>query len=229
MLSPPTKSKLPRALASRNFDAARLARLDQVAEMLLRGISKAKIAKALGIGDSSVAYDAKILHELWIQDAVERADEWKARLIKQQEWRIREAAAAWDRSRQPKQSRRVKTGGKGGDEIVETEENQAGDPRFLDQIGGACQEIAKLTGAYAPVQHRVVDDSGQDALSRLRKNLSVAELRVFTNAFKTLEMQKLEAKAIDAESSPVSGNGNGSVDGRDGEQPDTEPSGPEPA
>lgn len=110
----------------------------------------------------------------------------RAKMLDRHSRVIREAEAAWERSKTPAVKTSVKqkktAGADGGPDKVEVfkqEEHQVGDPRFLAIIQQGEQARAKLLGLEAPQKHALTDTSGEEDLGALfaaRDAASLAKL-----------------------------------------------------
>lgn len=178
-----------------------LARREKVAQAVLRGYTQQEIAKSLGTTQQQISRDVEWLEARALERTDRGADKWKAMLNERVAEIFFRAIRAWDKSAQ--------------------RHDGEGDPRYLAQARAACEEHAKLNGAYEPFQTRLIDEDGKDILSRLIPSLSIDELdmldRVFTR-MEALEQERREVKAIDVESRsvtepPASGNGKPSANG----------------
>lgn len=128
-----------------------LARRQQVATLLWQGKPYAEIAATLGVSMRQVQRDVADLRRRWT--AIHDADlaEHRAELLEQLRVTFGEAFQAWQDSRQPKRTTKVRqresrtASGETTQEV--REETTAGDPRFLDIMVKTIAQRGRLTGA----------------------------------------------------------------------------------
>ena len=115
-----------------------LERRSRISEMYLRGVAQFKIAEALGCSTAQVSKDLKKLAEGWQKSCDENMDVIKARELEKINKLEKEYYDAWIRSCEvkTKKSAKKKTGKTSGEEKEQTltEEQQIGDPRFLEGV-----------------------------------------------------------------------------------------------
>ena len=121
-----------------------LERRSRVAEMYLRGVAQYKIAEELGVTGGQVSQDLKKLATEWQTAINENMDEIKARELEKINKLEKEYYDAWIRSCGVKTKKSFKKKGSttklgkaiGADEKEQTltEEQQIGDPRFLEGV-----------------------------------------------------------------------------------------------
>ena len=121
-----------------------LERRARVTEMYLQGVPQFKIAEALGVSKGQISQDLKKLSQAWKQSAIIDMDEIKQKELSKVDLVEKNAWEAWHRSCDVKTKKSMKKKGSStklgkalGNEEKEqsfTEEQQIGDPRFLEQI-----------------------------------------------------------------------------------------------
>ena len=88
-----------------------LLRRQQVAELCLRSWTQTAIAQKLDVSQSTVSDDLKSIRKQWLESATRDFDEAVVLEEKQIERVIREAWAAWGKSKQPAESSKITTDG----------------------------------------------------------------------------------------------------------------------
>lgn len=120
----------------------------------IRGTPYTKIGERHGCTRSNVCKLVKKINEwLWPQ-RMEQVREIKAEHTESLMVIFREAMAAWERSKRPEGTIRVKHGGQHGKERSRTLKGQAGNPAFLQEARAALAEIRRIWGADAPITHQ---------------------------------------------------------------------------
>jgi predicted transcriptional regulator len=121
----------------------------EISRMYLSGITQAVIADRLGIDQSTVSRDLKILQQEWQVARINDIDERKRQELAKIDNLELEYWDAWRRSQNDKETviARVKAGEK---ETTERREGQAGDPRFLDGVQWCINKRCELLGLNAP-------------------------------------------------------------------------------
>lgn len=110
----------------------------EIARLCLRGYSQTQIAERVGISQSQVSRDLKVIEERWKTSAV--LDMNTAKTVELQRINFLETQywEGWDRSQQKdakeSKARRVKKAGNADEEATMKTETQVGDPRFLDGV-----------------------------------------------------------------------------------------------
>lgn len=111
-----------------------------------------EIGDMFGVSRACITKDLREIEQMYIEETLDNVEVAKARAIKRQEWRLKEAHDAWERSKaeqvETKTKKKESTGQQGGteEEVQEKRKQTPGDPRFLDQFGEAAIEIAALQG-----------------------------------------------------------------------------------
>jgi len=189
----------------------------QVAELYLRGCRyQTEIARKLGINRATIAADLRAIREEWKKRAAVAYDEAIDEEIAELDRVAGEAWEGWDRSKLEKQRvrARTKTGGKSGGEASEHEVvrgKQSGDPRFLEIIKDCVFKRCKLRGidVAKPEQHlhlHAVDWESLYAPPAGGDPVAEAIAAVGGNG-----QAGAKPEAIDVESTPGDGGGNGTT------------------
>jgi hypothetical protein len=157
----------------KNDQYAMLDRRRQVAALYLQGRGQCEIARRLGVCQATVCHDLAAVREEWLASALRDFDARKAEELAKLDRLEREAWAAWRRSRRDAQTRQVETAtalrgpkakgraaAKGPARLVpvrrvtgETARGQAGDPRFLAQVGWCVETRLKVMGVLREVKN----------------------------------------------------------------------------
>lgn len=136
-----------------------LRRRRRVSELRLQGWTLEEIGRELGIHFSQVSRDWKWCREEWRKAAIQDTGEILAEQIAQYKLVIREAWAAWQKSKEAKAIKAVESRGDTGDDqqghergrrvpsktMLRTEE-QTGNPAYFATMDRANQQINKLLG-----------------------------------------------------------------------------------
>ena len=128
------------------------------ANMFLMGRSIADIASEIGVSDSTIRRDLRLIMEYWRRSAIFDFNQRKMRELAALELTEAEAWSAWRRSCEPKLKRGVKrrktTGTEDQDGVTQTRsadiEQRDGDPRFLAIIQKCIETRLKVIGALTP-------------------------------------------------------------------------------
>jgi hypothetical protein len=117
--------------------------------MYLSGVTQAVIAGNLGIDQSTVSRDLKILQQEWQVARINDIDERKRQELAKIDNLELEYWDAWRKSQNDKETvtARVKAG---EIETTERKEGQTGDPRFLDGVQWCINKRCELLGLNAP-------------------------------------------------------------------------------
>ncbi len=138
-------------------------RLADVARLYCQGMAQWKIGKELGVTQQQICYDLKIVRQRWLESSIRDFDEARALEVAKIDDAEREFRAAWVRSQHIKKvtSSKTKTGNR--DSSVEDgirEEEQAGDPRFMDGILKCIHMRCELLGLNAAKKIALMDGDG---------------------------------------------------------------------
>lgn len=136
---------------SRQSHMARENRYRQVAALYLQGKWQTEIATIVGTTQQQVSYDLKILQKRWYQESVADIAERKAIELQRVDKIEREAWEAWERSKQPREVTitEASEGTHPGRKATMRKEGQAGDPRFLVEIGKCVDRRVAILGIGA--------------------------------------------------------------------------------
>lgn len=123
----------------------------QVGTLYLQGFFQSEIAQRLGVTQQQISYDLKQLHQRWYHASVEDIAARKALELQKIEVIEREAWAAWERSKKPREVTitEASEGAHPGRKATMRKEGQAGDPRFLAEIGRCVDRRVALLGIGA--------------------------------------------------------------------------------
>lgn len=159
-------------------------------ELLAAGLSNIQIAQVFRSSQQTVAADREHIRKLYTDSILQNADNWRAKLLKEQGEIKDKALAAFDESR-TKRTRRVQE--RHGEEIVTTEETIiAGDPSFLNVAKGCLEQQAKLLGLF---DKRPEEQSDEKSYKKFLSNLSKEVKKI-----KEAESNAVDrAEAIDVE------------------------------
>lgn len=136
---------------SRQSQMVREDRKRQVAALYLQGKWQSEIAHIVGCSQTQVSYDLKLLQKRWYQESVADIDQRKAQELQRVDAVEREAWAAWERSKQPREVTitEASEGTHPGRKATMRKEGQAGDPRFLAEIGKCVDRRCQILGIGA--------------------------------------------------------------------------------
>ena len=126
-------------------------RRSRVADLYVRGWTQTAISQKLEMAQSTISADLKSIQKEWRENAVRDFDAAREKELQKLGLLEREAWAAWERSQKQKQSARIRVEG----DQQKTEKlvaDQAGDPRFLDQIHKCIVSRRALLGLDAPTE-----------------------------------------------------------------------------
>ena len=123
----------------------------QVSELYLQGWSQSAIATHLGVAQSTVSADLRVIQQQWRASSLRNFDLTREVELRKLDRLEREAWAAWERSQKPDQSA-VVTGDGSGRQTRQSLKHQVGDPRFLDQINKCISQRRTILGLDAPFQ-----------------------------------------------------------------------------
>ncbi len=203
-------------LSADQLTAEVLERRSRVAGLLARGMRLGAICKAIpDTCRKTLEQDVQAAERLWRASIEKDIGEWKGRVVAELEAVKLAAWEEWERSKRDHERRslRRKTAGKDGGEGGPSEEStamvegQCGDPRYLEKVISANQEIMKILGGYAPQESRLVDEDGADVLGRLVERLDMEELKILDGTFKKWEAVTAERKALPKPNGKGTGNG----------------------
>lgn len=136
---------------SRQSQMVRENRRRQTAALYLQGKWQSEIAQILGCSQTQVSYDLKLLQKRWYQESLADIDQRKAIELQRVDAIEREAWAAWHASKQPREVTitEASEGTHPGRKATMRKEGQAGDPRFLVEIGKCVDRRVAILGIGA--------------------------------------------------------------------------------
>lgn len=148
------------ARSNKQRDNALAARRLKVAQLYVQGIPQYQIAEQCAVHPGQVSRDLTAIRAEWLQSSLLNYDARKAQELARIDQLETEAWAAWERSKQPKEKRRVKTTkglGRSGegkrDDAERTEEARDGNPKFLAEVR-ACVELRGKIVGLLPTKER---------------------------------------------------------------------------
>lgn len=136
---------------SRQSQMVRENRRRQVAALYLQGKWQSEIAQVLGVHQTQVSYDLKLLQQRWYQESIEDIDKRKAIELKRIDKIELECWEGWNRSIQVREVTitEASEGTRPGRKATMRKEGQAGDPRFLAEIGKCVDRRIAILGIGA--------------------------------------------------------------------------------
>lgn len=167
--------KKPRAARTRRnvtTDAVALeARRTRAIDLYLRAMTQHEIAEELGVSQKTVSRDIERAREEWRDARKLSIDEWKERELRRIDAIERAAWAGWERSLSTKRvqhqesrlgARTAPAKGQAvgdppvtGGSIKVRQEEQAGNPAFLERVGWCVDQRCKILGLIAPKKREV--------------------------------------------------------------------------
>ncbi len=128
---------------------------ERITSLYLRGWRQVDIAAELGIVQSQVSYDLRVIQDRWKKNSIIDMDEAKQRELSRIDELERECWQAWEDSKKERtKTRQESTGKKKNDgkmEVVRAtmeRETGAGNPAFLSGVMSCIAERNKLLGLY---------------------------------------------------------------------------------
>lgn len=186
-------------------DHARIARLlverPNITRREILGVINAGRPPELSISLEMVKIDCETVRRRWRKAEQQDSAEWNNRVADGYLWAMSEAAQAWERSKQNREStvtrRSVVPGkagadGKPGEPVTVTvgevrTEGQCGNPAFLGAYLAAAEKLAKLRGLEAPQRHLVDVRVLQGEAAKLARELNLPEDEVYAEMVKVAE------------------------------------------
>lgn len=145
--------------------AQRERQLAEIAKRYLRGVTQHEIADALGIAQSQVAYDLKILSKRWKESGLRDFNEAKSHELAKIDALEREYWNAWEASKGTKQKRRTRGDASGTLQNVAIESyDDAGDPRYLNGVQWCIEQRCKILKIGTDIKLRTWRDEVIDLL-----------------------------------------------------------------
>ena len=145
---------------------------DKAFKLRVQGWSQPRIADELGMTQQGVSKALKRATQKFAKAYLEDVKQIKNERVAQLEHVANEAIEAWYKSKEAKKSTRFKVKGiKDSDkptvgEKTNIEENQFGDPRYLEQFRKAKSDIRDILGAKY-----IVDDFSDEPISGIKINI----------------------------------------------------------
>jgi hypothetical protein len=149
----------PRARSARGRDRVLESRL------YLMKKTQTEIANEIGVAQSTISKDFKVIERWWQRLAARNINKVKAEILAQLFLVVREAWEAWEKSKGDKETK-SKVGSIINEEIVRPGaltvklENSNGDPRYLQVILAAIKEIKAIYGLDLPQKFALTDPTG---------------------------------------------------------------------
>lgn len=137
----------------------------RVADLYLQKHKQVDIAIRLGVSESVISKDLKIIQQEWAEQRVFALDQRKLLELESIDRTEREAWTAWDRSKGPIEiSEATLDGSKAPDKgrARRVTKSTAGDPRFLLIVLRCIEQRCKILGLEAPTKTALTDSAGND-------------------------------------------------------------------
>lgn len=142
----------------------RLEHLATVARMTLRGLTQTEIAAQLGYTQPKINSDIHLLRQKWKAFALRDTSIMQARELAKIQEVEKEFWVEWERSKQPKQITSTKRTNSNEDqgrtEAAVRNEEQTGDPRYLQGVLSCIEKRCQLLGLDAPLKIAPTDPTG---------------------------------------------------------------------
>jgi hypothetical protein len=119
----------------------------KISELYLKGKTQFEIGASLGVSQSQISYDLRVLRSRWVAASVQNIDRIKAEQLAKLDKLEVSYWEAWNKSISPVQ-------------VVDKEGNvltvdQSGDPRFLQGIERIIEQRRKVFGMDAPTKQDI--------------------------------------------------------------------------
>ena len=158
------------------------------AELYLQGWLQADIGAELGINQTTVSRDLKVIQADWLKSALIDFDKAKAQEIAKVDALERTYHQAWLHSCEDTET--VKQRGKPGEApgqvhtntVERTRKEQVGDPRFLNGVQWCIEQRCKIIGIYAAAKVRHEGTGKGGAIEIKQVGLTDAERRAAIRA-----------------------------------------------
>ena len=152
----------------------READLLKVVELYVKGWSQSKIGKHLGFSQVTISNDLKLIHKRWKENTTLDLDDYKHKELAKLDRLEVEYWDAWEKSKEDskvmtQRDGMTPTGPTSSKEMRQQEET--GDPRYLDGVLKCVDRRSKLLGLDAPVKTEV---EGQLSVSDLLLSIAKA-------------------------------------------------------
>lgn len=162
-----SKPRAPRTRRNVTTDAVAIeARRTRVLDLYLRAMTQHEIAEEVGVSQKTVSRDIEAARAEWREARKLSIDEWKERELRRIDAIERAAWAGWERSLSTKRvqhqesrlgARKANAGDPPvtGGSIKVRQEEQAGNPAFLERVGWCVDQRCKILGLIAPKKREV--------------------------------------------------------------------------
>jgi len=138
-----------------------------IAGLYLRGYTQAQIAETINadpkrdytLTQQTISNDLKRIREAWLTSALMDFNEAKAQELARIDQVEREAWAAWERSQEDAESKKMVEAGSNTRYEAQTK-GQTGDPRFLELVMKCVDRRCKILGVDAPVRQELTGIAG---------------------------------------------------------------------
>jgi hypothetical protein len=137
----------------------------QIADLYLQGKLQVEIGALLGLSRQQIGYDLKAIRQEWLQSSLMDFNARKAEELAKLDRLEREYYAAWEASKQERQtSITEQVTGAGGDKLKAgiRKEEQTGDPRYLAGVQWCIEQRCKILGLNAPQKIAPTTPDGQE-------------------------------------------------------------------
>lgn len=146
---------------NRHHRDAVTARRARVAQLYCRGVHQDRIAQECGVTQQQISLDLKEIRRVWQRTMAEEFDRLKAEQLAKLDAVEAEAWRGWRRSTRQavkNTARLVRTPDGDRSETRRDQEDQAGDPRFLQVALSTVERRCKLIGADAPTRLELTEE-----------------------------------------------------------------------
>jgi hypothetical protein len=134
----------------------------EIARLYLQGLKQHEIGSRLGLSRQQIGYDLAAIREEWLQSSLMDFNTKKAEELAQIDCIRRESWAAWEASKEDRETSVTEQIKEGEAERVKAsirKVEQTGDPRYLAGVQWCVEQRCKVLGLNAPVETRL---SGAD-------------------------------------------------------------------
>ena len=172
----------------RQAKIARQQRRMQVARIMLRGVtSQRALADKLGVSQTTIHKDIKVLEKKWIAEQLDNITETKARSLAELDQIIEEAWTAWEKSKKKKhQVTQRKKLDKDGNEFIETTttvKESTGDVKYLNAALTAIDKRLEIHGLKV---HKIAPTSPETRIMPGNRSRIGAAMRLINIAAATV-------------------------------------------
>jgi hypothetical protein len=142
--------------------------LELIAASYLRGKRQSDIAKEIGIDQSQVSRDLKIIHKRWRESALVNINEAKHRELAKIDLLEQTYYDAWQRSMNEITKTTTSKSDKDGSRASIVKEQRVGDSSYLAGVQWCIEQRCKIFGLYEAAKisidwRKAVEDSGHNA------------------------------------------------------------------